>query len=809
MRSGSTPAGPASLHSSPPLLREKPGAAFGVCSAQPRAFPHALLLVFLTSLAALLGAASCTAGPAAGGLPAPSGAPGPASGKPAKRIDRYALVTRHNPSLTSVDPASPLMVGNGNLALAADITGLATFQDQYSPLVPLMIQSQWAWHEFPNPQGHRFEQSLVPVEVRGKIQHYPWLKDWAEAKQPAIAWLRENPHRFSLGRLSFFFAPVGGKPVTFEQLRGTRQSLDLWTGRLSSTFTLPADGAEPGLGEPVEVETSVHPELDLVIVRVRSPLLERGRLGIELAFPGVSRALQPDPADFTRPDAHRTLSLAQDGRGVTLERQLDATRYYVAVRADRAVDVRNVAPHDYRITAPKDRSLTLLVAFSPEPLAAPLPDAEAARAAVASFWHDYWTRGGAIDLSRSADPRATELERRIVLSRYLMAVNAAGRVPPQEEGLFSNSWYGKFHLEMHPWHAAHFAAWGHPELLERSMGWYLQHLPAARERALAHGVRGAWWPKMVGPEGRESPSTINPFIMWQQPHPIYLAELLYRATPNRATLERYRELVFDSADLLASFPHRDPAGRFMLGPPLIPAQEVYPPLATFNPTFELEYFHFGLSTALAWRPRLGRGAEPRWQQVLQQLAPLPQKDGVYLAAESQPELWAEARSPRCSPGPAPDDCDNRDHPSFLAAFGLLPGQRVDRASMRRTLDAVEQSWDLRQTWGWDYPLLAMTATRLHEPGRAVSFLLHGSKNFQFGRSGMTPRVHVAPSAPPGAAAGPDGPGYRRAAETYFPSNGSLLLAVALMAAGWDGETSVHPGFPSDWHVESEGLLPLP
>jgi hypothetical protein len=188
---------------------------------------------------------------------------------------------------------------------------------------------------------------------------------------------------------------------------------------------------------------------------------------------------------------------------------------------------------------------------------------------------------------------------------------------------------------------------------------------------------------------------------------------------------------------------------------------------------------------------------------------LPLKDGVYLATESRPELWAQARSARCSPGPAPADCDNRDHPSFLAALGLLPGWRVDRASMRRTLDAVEQSWDLRQTWGWDYPLLAMTAARLHEPDRAVGFLLHGSKNFQFGRAGMTPRVHVEPNTAPGAARGPDGPGYRRAAETYFPSNGSLLLAVALMAAGWDGETTAHPGFPSDWHVESEGLLALP
>jgi hypothetical protein len=46
-----------------------------------------------------------------------------------------------------------VMVGNGNLGFPADITGLQTFQEQYSPRVPLMIQAQWAWHSFPNPAG--------------------------------------------------------------------------------------------------------------------------------------------------------------------------------------------------------------------------------------------------------------------------------------------------------------------------------------------------------------------------------------------------------------------------------------------------------------------------------------------------------------------------------------------------------------------------------------------------------------------------------------------------------------------------------
>jgi protein-glucosylgalactosylhydroxylysine glucosidase len=42
---------------------------------------------------------------------------------------------------------------------------------------------------------------------------------------------------------------------------------------------------------------------------------------------------------------------------------------------------------------------------------------------------------------------------------------------------------------------------------------------------------------------------------------------------------------------------------------------------------------------------------------------------------------------------------------------------------------------------------------------------------------------------------------------YLPGNGSLLLAVAMMAGGWDGSEGLAPGFPGDgsWQVEHEGL----
>jgi hypothetical protein len=699
-------------------------------------------------------------------------------------IDRQALVARHSPTITTVDRAAPLMIGNGNIAFTADITGLQTFPEQYSPRVPLMTAAQWGWHRFPNPQHYSLDAVQVDVGVPGVRGKFPYLRDWDEAKSPAVQWLRENPHKFSLGRVALWMVDVAGKPAAFADLSATRQTLDLWSGRLISTFTF--DGAT------IEVETSMLQSRDILVVRLKSPLLAAGRLGVDLEFPGVSRQINPDPADWTQPETHVTRERARGARTLQLVRELDDTHYAVQAVSDRDLDIATPAAHRYRLTTRGALQTTLLVEFSPQMAAAPLPDAETARAAVARWWSNYWLRGAMVELTGSKDPRANELERRVVLSQYLTAVNSAGRYPPQEEGLFSNSWNGKFHLEMHAWHAAHFAAWGRADLLERSMPWYLAQLPAARARARSHGARGAWWPKMVGPEGRESPSTVNPFIMWQQPHPIYLAEAMYLGGAAPDALRKYHELVFDTADLLASWAHFDPkTRRYVLGPPLIPAQETQPPLSTFNPTFELQYWRFGLETAQQWRARLGMRRNPKWDEVLSKLAPLPVGDGLYLAAESQRDLWERARTPQCSRH-AVGDCPNRDHPSFVAALGLLNGTAVDAAVMRRTLDAVVRDWDLRQTWGWDWPMLAMTAWRLGERDRAFDFLLSDAQNFQFGTSGMTPRLHIAD----------DGTGFRREAETYFPSNGELLLAIALMAN--------NPGVPDErWVIHAEGFRPLP
>ncbi len=737
-----------------------------------------------------------------GSLAALAGAAG------AQRIDRQALVHRHDLHVTTADPHAPVMLGNGELGFTADITGLQTFSELYSPLAPLLTMAQWGWHSFPNPKGYTEKDGLRMVDVPGRgKQPYAYMRTWGDGDaNPAYGWLRANPHRISLARLSLV---SGGVAPKFSDITATDQRLDMWTGTLTSRFTY--------RGTPVTVVTRVVPGRDVIAVEITSPLVARGNLGLAVGYPGVAPAINPDPSGWTPRAGEATRIVSRAPGAWRIERTLDATHYWSTIAGNG--NVTAAADGRFLVQGRSD-TMRVLVAFDQTAKAPALPAFDHVPALVSAHWRSFWTEGAAIDFTGSTDARAPELERRVVLSQYLSAINGAGTLPPQEEGLFSNSWFGKFHLEMHPWHQAWQALWGHPEMLERSLAWYRRTLPHAHAEAARHRVTGAWWPKMVGPEGRNSPSLISPFLMWQQPHPILLAELVWRSKHDRAVLDRYGEVVEQTATLLASWP-LDRNGRLDLGPPMIPAQENYDPLVTRNPAFEVEYFRWALGVAQQWRERRGLARRADWDAAITRIAPPPMRDGLYLPAESVPDFWKTAASDLCRGHADAPTCANRDHPSFLMAYGFIPGSRVDPQAMRRTLAEMERTWDLRQTWGWDFPMIAMTAARLGERDRAVDWLFADRKNNQWGSTGMTPRVHVEAHAaelvPKSAGAGgvamaanPDGAGYSRAAETYFPSNGALLFAVGMMAGGWDGSTGPAPGFPKKgWQVRAEGLAPTP
>jgi hypothetical protein len=691
-------------------------------------------------------------------------------GSAAEPIDRRALVTRHNPSFQRLDPESPLSVGNGEFAFTADVTGLQTFAEAYEGTIPLGTLSQWGWHTAPNPKGWSMDTfHHEEFQAHGRKVGYADIP--GDRRTPEIEWLRANPHRLHLGRVGFRLLKSGRARAQPADLEGVQQTLDLWSGTLESRFVLE--------GAVVHVQTVVHPQFDTLAVRVASPLLRRGRIGIEIRFPYGTG--QPVAADWTRPEAHETAVLESGPGAATFARRLDGDTYDAVARWTPGGALERVAKHEFVISAPRDaEALELVLAFAPQAASQTPPSFDATRDAARAHWSHFWSTGGAIDLSRSRDPRWRELERRIVLSQYLTAIQCAGTSPPQETGLTFNSWEGKFHLEMHWWHAVHFALWDRAPLLERSLGFYERILPRAKATARRQGYRGARWPKMTNPNGAESPSSIGPFLVWQQPHPIYYAELAHRALPGRATLDRFKEVVFETAEFMASFAAWDaPTGRYVLGPTLQCAQEVFPKDETLNCTYEVVYWRWGLEAAQRWQERLGLPRVETWDHVLAHLAKPAIQDGKYVFAETAPDSYTDPRWAR-------------DHPAVTAALGVLPGPGIDMETMRRSLHWILGHWDWPSTWGWDYPMVAMTAARLGEPARAIDALLLDTPKNRFRANGHN---HQRPGL-----------------TIYLPGNGGLLTAVAMMAGGWDGAPSRHaPGFPDDgsWTVRSEGLRPMP
>ena len=683
------------------------------------------------------------------------------------RIDRHAVVYRHNPVVTKFDPFSALTVGNGEFAFTADVTGLQTFTDECEKTFPLCTTAHWSWHTTPAPAGIRREDfRYKDYDTFGRKVGYATS---ATGQEELFNWLRHNPHRLHLGRIGFEFKKSDGSPATPDDIKKIRQKLFLWSGEINSQFEFE--------GQPVLVETCCHPKIDALAVNVESTLLATGQLKVVIAFPYASSEMSM--ADWTKPDKHTTTLKRDSSHRAHFERSLDDCKYHVGLQWSHGTELTEKSPHTFLLSSNKSDpdfigALEFVCAFSTNSNISNLPSVSTTQTASIEHWKNFWNEGGAVDLSGSTDARAPELERRIVLSQYNTALHCAGLLPSAETGLLCNSWHGKFHLEMHWWHSVHFTAWNRFSRFEKSIGFYERILPLARETARRQGYAGARWPKMVGPDGHDSPSPVGALLIWQQPHPIYYAELCWRQNPTRQTLERWREIVFESADFMASYAHFDePRKQFVLGPPLKTVSENTEATTVINPTFELAYWRFGLRVAQNWRERLGLQREAHWDEVLKNLPPLPEQEGVYLMQENLPDTYTKW---------------NWEHPALLGALGVQPGDGADTETMRRTAKRVMETWQWERSWGWDFPMAAMAAARSGEPELALDFLLMDAPKNRYLPNGHN---YQRPNLP-----------------AYLPGNGGLLDAVAMMCAGWtNGPKLDAPGFPRNgkWNVRYEDL----
>jgi hypothetical protein len=687
-------------------------------------------------------------------------------------INRKSLVERHTIIIRSFDSLSSLSVGNGAFAFTTDITGLQSFPGDYVKGVALGTQSEWGWHSFPNTEHYKFEEALKTYHLNGRDVTYAVQWDEPQRNRDAADYFRQNVHRLQLGNIGFEIIKKDGTVAGINDIRSIHQELNMWTGEIHSKFTVE--------NVPVDVITFGHQQQDAIAVNVTSPLVQQGRIKIRIRFPYPTGQWSDAGNYWENTEKHFSSIIAQKTNSAVLKHSLDTTEYFVGIQFPQGSTIKEKGAHYYLIQPPKTSSFSMSFRFDEKKNTSPVPSFSAVENNSKKHWESFWMNGAAVDFSGSTDPRANELERRIILSQYLTKIQCAGSQPPQETGLTYNSWYGKPHLEMTWWHAIHFALWNRTELLEKTLEWYNKAAHFAYDIAKRQGYDGLRWQKVTDNIGRESPSSVGAMLIWQQPHFIYMAELCRRKHNDIETINRYKDLVFATADFMASFAYYDSStSRYILGKGVIPAQERFKPEETYNPTYELAYWYWGLKTAQNWRDALHMGRNKKWDDVLNKLSSLPVRDSLYLAAESAKDSYT-------------NPVYRTDHPSVVATFGMLPKLPItDTTIMHSTFNWIWDNWTWKDTWGWDFPMVAMTATRLGLRDKAIDALLMPIKT----------NTYL-----------PNGHNYQDERLTiYLPGNGGLLAAVAMMCAGYDGCNEINPGFPKDgsWKIKWEGLQKMP
>lgn len=673
------------------------------------------------------------------------------------KIDRKSVVDRHKVKITATNAQSPSQVGNGKFAFGVDITGLQTF-------VPFNTLSDWGWHSFPLPEGvsaNDYKQPTLNTHGREVPYCLP------NPNQPELSlWLAANPHRANLGRIGFLLKKADGTIAKEEEIRNPLQQIDLWTGIITSEFELE--------GIKVSVETICHPESDQIGVTVKSGLLDENRLWIFFDFPYQNmQQMAHYIGDYDHPLSHTSMLEVNTLDRVSIKRKMDDLEYYTSVswESDATFERESESAHRFYLKPGRTNHFSFSCQFDKIKENIHLSPVSDIIKASQAEWKKYWMSGAAIDLSESKDSRWKELERRIVLSQYLMKLNESGLYPPQEAGLVNNGWYGRFHFEMIWWHGVHYGLWNRWELCDNYLSLFNKFLPTSIERAKEQGYKGARWPKCTADFDRDWPHPIHATLIWQQPHPIYFAEMDYRLHPTQETLNKWKDVVINSADFMADYAFLDKAkGTYVLGPPIYIVSENTDMMTTQDPAFELGYWRFGLRTALEWCQRLNLPENQKWKEVLDNLSPLPVQDGLYVTHDGIKDMWTKFAF---------------EHPALTGTYGMLPGDGVDKEIFKKTLHKVVSTWNLNHVWGWDFPMMAMAAARLGETELAIDLLMHKAPGFQFDEHGL-------------CTGGPF---------PYFPANGGLLTAIAMMCGGWDGIEKETPGFPQNkqWVVKHEGF----
>ncbi|MEI9866226.1 MAG: hypothetical protein WDN00_17060 [Limisphaerales bacterium] len=432
-------------------------------------------------------------------------------------IDRHALVARHNIEWPSINGEIPL--GNGNFAFNVDGTGLETVRgnimshwcwhsfplpsgvtkDQIRPwgtpdhgrmTLPLTTRdpepiADWEYNNpqplnlgrigFINQKGERLAASEVHMDSRH-------LELWTGILTSRFTYLGETVmvqtcvdpktdtvavHVQSVllrdGRLMVmldFPAPtlnVGGWLGDFSRITG-HQTAIIRQAQNSLQLHRTIDDAQydvvlSGHGFNVTRPMTINPEIE----SARYGANDGGWTNVTAQ---VASALHDHGTVTANNDAFGDPAF-HHAKKLVIQYRLDGKERTNVLSENDSWNIRS-SPHQF-IVAPNagTSEIDFTCTFGANITGAGTLTFADVKATCETSWPKFWNSGGAIDLSKSRDPRWQELERRIVLSQYELAAQSAGDNPPAEAGLTGmDVWHGKWHFEMIWWHLAHYRALG-------------------------------------------------------------------------------------------------------------------------------------------------------------------------------------------------------------------------------------------------------------------------------------------------------------------------------------------------------------
>lgn len=595
------------------------------------------------------------------------------------------FISKYNVELHHFDMCHPLTVGNGNFAFTCDITGLQTFYQEYIS-IPLCTMSNLIW-------GKQKGEGDFPFQEYTKRSNGTTVKYMTNTQAETYDQYRDDFFKFDLFKLVFLY---NGEPLMRNKITQICQKLILYEGKIQSEFCY--DNIK------VHVETKIQQAYNNLQIKIKTALK-----GLQI------KVLFLNPSSNLCGSTLKEIATYQIN-STFIEMQSDYAKYKLFYQTNMLRDhlVFEVGMDSFL-------SISLDGNFQED-----------------QGMEEYFATAKCIDT------KDEELNRRMVLSLYLMKVNTLGIYPPSETGLTCNSWYGKFHLEMHLWHHLGIIRFGLYKYVIPSLKWYLGLLDSSRKRAEEQGYQGIRLPKMTDPRGDDTPSNIGCLLIWQMPHLFIFLDEIQKQNTQAIDLNEYFPLLIGLVEFMSSFYYwKD--GAYHLDSPLIPANENVE-YDSDTPIFEECYTLYAFTIFLRWVKEYSISFDTtKILDILKHYVPLEIQNGCYEAFIGCKETYTKY---------------NHDHPMIVGMYSYFASPLVEPKIIRNTLNKILDSWNLEDTWGWDFPMLSMVANRLQDRDLAIKILKMQALKNSYLFNGHNPQLP------------------KQNLPIYLPGNGAFLLAIS-------------------------------